>query len=337
MFFKRRRNRDEDEDWGWDDGWEYDDEYALEENGRFPSIKRITLVLPLLLAIMLCGRLVYFRRSAPSTAARVYAPIEEYDPDTMASLMLDLINASRAENGLTAVNWDKTAASAGRLHAEDMVEYDYFSHWNREGLGPEHRYAQAGGQDAVMENLHSFFYTYDDGRAAPIENWQEVIQNAEIGLMNSPGHRANILDPAHTNVGIGMAYNPETGQFRLAQEFTNQYVQIVQPIPVEVELGDVVVVNGRITNNNISNILLDLSHEPFPDSMSIEELDATNTYSSAVESVKTVAVSADFDEQVVVGGGGAGFYHIRIFGDLPTGQALLMDRIITVRSLKFCE
>ncbi len=254
------------------------------------------------------------------------------DVPVLQQQMLALVNGARVANGLFPVAWDETAVSAATLHAQDMAQHNYFSHWNQEGLGPEHRYMLIGGEHVVMENLHSFFYTYEDGRAAPITNWQEVIQNAHDGLMNSPGHYANIMDPAHTHVGIGMAYNAETGQFRLAQEFTNQYVQLVQPIPVEVELGDVVVVNGRITSNNISNILLNLSYEPFPDSMTIKELDATSTYSSVAESVKTIAISAEFDERIVIDkGGGTGFYHIRIFGDLPTGQALLMDRIIMVR------
>lgn len=255
----------------------------------------------------------------------------DYDPDRLAAMMLDLVNTARQANGQSTVGWDETAVSAANLHAHDMVQDSYFSHWNLDGWGPEHRYAQVGGEDVVMENLHAFSYTYDDGRAAPIENWQEVIQNAQIGLMNSPGHRANILDPAHTHVGIGMAYNPETGQFRLAQEFTNQYVQLTQPIPIEVGVGDVVVVNGRIANNNVSNILLDLSYESFPESMTAEELDATSTYSSRAESVNTIAVSAEFEEEIIIGEYGVGFYHIRIFGDLPTGQSLLMDRIVRVR------
>lgn len=254
-----------------------------------------------------------------------------YDPTALAAYMVLLVNQARADNGLASVKWDETAMESGRLHAEDMAVENYFSHWNQKGLGPEHRYMLIDGQHVVMENLHAFSYTYDDGRGAPIEDWNEVIQNAHDGLMNSPSHYANIMDPAHTHIGIGMAYNPEAGQFRLAQEFTNQYVELFQPIPDEVKNGDMVVVNGRVANNNISNILLDLSYEPFPESMTIEELDATSTYSSRAESVNTIVISADFDERIVIGvGDDAGFYHIRIFGDLPTGQALLMDRIVTV-------
>ena len=246
--------------------------------------------------------------------------------------MHDLINEARAAEELAQLDWDMTATLAATLHAQDMVQHTYFSHWNQEGLGPEHRYMFVDGQHTVMENIHALSYTYDDGRPAPIENWQEVIQNAHNGLMNSPGHYANIMDPAHTHVGIGMAYNPETGQFRLVQMFTNQYVQLVQPIPAEMALGSVVVVNGRISSSDVTNILLNLAYEPFPTPMTREELDATSTYASRAESLKTVAVSSEFNEHITINGvGEPGFYHIRIFGDLPTGQALLMERIITVR------
>jgi len=256
----------------------------------------------------------------------------DYDPERLAAMMLELVNNARQANGLSAVGWDEMAVLAADLHTQDMVQYNYFSHWNQDGLGPEHRYMLIGGQDVVMENLHAFSYTYDDGTGAPVENWQEVIQNAHIGLMNSPGHYANIMDPAHTHVGIGMAYDEETGQFRLAQEFTNQYVSLIQPIPVQAVVEQEIVVSGSIASNTISNILLDLAYEPFPPSMIREELDATSTYSSRAESVNTIAMLAEFSEAVVIPpDGDIGFYHIRIFGDLPTGQALLMDHIVAVR------
>ena len=251
--------------------------------------------------------------------------------ESLQQQMLKLINQARVVEGLNTVDWDEVATESGRLHSEDMVQFNYFSHWNQEGLGPEHRYMLLGGKHAVMENLHAFSYTYNDGRGAPIEDWNEVIQNAHNGLMNSPGHYANIMDPAHTHVGIGIAYNHDTGQFRLAQEFTNQYVQIVQPIPTRAALGEEIVVNGRILPSNLSNILLNLAYEPFPTPMSRDELDATSTYRSRAESIDTIAIPTEFDEVITISTSGeSGFYHIRIFGDLPTGQALLMNRIITV-------
>jgi hypothetical protein len=188
-----------------------------------------------------------------------------------------------------------------------------------------------GGQHAVMENLHAFSYTYDNGQGAPIESWPEVIQNAHTGLMNSPGHRANILDPAHTHVGIGMAYNPQTGQFRLAQEFTNQYTRLEQPLPRQAQPADTITVRGQFVGNNLSGFLLQLAYEPFPQPMSLEELAQTNTYSSAAVDVETRRIDQSFAEIVPLPPGQPGFYHIRLFADINSQQALVLNHVLEVR------
>lgn len=260
-------------------------------------------------------------------------PAEERTPPHISLLqqqMLEDINEARSAAGLSPVAWDPTATTAGQSHAADMAAYNYFSHWNREGLGPDHRYTLAGGRHAVMENLHTFSLTYEDGRGAPIDDWEEVIRNAQTGLMNSPGHRANILDPAHTHVGIGMAYDAATGQFRLAQEFTNQYVQLEAPLPLQAGTGDSVMLNGRIPQENISNVLLNLAYEPFPTPLSLEQLAQTNVYASAAESIETWRGDLTFQRTVTLGET-PGLYHLRVFADIFGEQALILDHIIEVR------
>lgn len=243
-----------------------------------------------------------------------------------------LINEARVEQGLSQLAWDIAAALSGQLHAEDMAQYNYFSHWNRDGLGPDLRYAQTGGQHAVVENIHAFSSTYENGQSASIEDWTTVIQNAHTGLMNSSGHRANILDPVHTHVGIGLAYNPETGQVRLAEEFTNQYVTLTQLLPVQASLGDTVTLSGQFRGGNISNVILSLAYEPFPVPISLADLARTGTYSSAAEGVETwpgdlifnLALTLNYRQQ-------PGYYHVRVFADIDGDQALVLDHVIAVR------
>ncbi len=369
MAFWRKKNEFDDEYWDLDDDdWLLDDEeWPRQSNNRWQFV-----LVGIVLLVVLCGvgwflKGVFVDDTVPTSASGPDAlptnvvgsvsgrivptqqsatngvintdspqtnnPVDVYDPDVLAVWMLDMINTDRVVNGLAPVALDQTATFAGTLHSKDMLQNNYFSHWNLDGLGPEHRYSQIGGEHTVMENLHAFSYTYSNGSGAPIDNWQEVIENAQIGLMNSPGHRDNILDPAHTHVGIGMAYEPATGEFRLAQEFTNQYVTLNQTIPDQVELGDEIVVNGRLPSPDVSNILLDLAYEPFPEPMSHDELNQTNTYMARAQSINTIRLAAEFDEVVAIDtSGDPGFYHIRIFGDLATGQALLMDRVITVQT-----
>lgn len=252
-----------------------------------------------------------------------------YDPAALGAYMLRLINADRAAYGLAPVAWDETAALAGARHAEDMVAQGYFSHWSTDGLGPDHRYSLLGGEHAAMENLHALAYTYNDGRGAPIENWASVIEQAQAGLMLSTGHRANILDPAHTHVGIGMAYDPLSGEFRLAQEFTNQYVTLSVSPPVEAPAGSTIRVAGRFADGPFTNFILNLAYEPWPEPMTPDELNATYTYRSAAESRDGRLVDRAFDESLTLGE--PGLYHVRLFVDLPTGQALVVDRLLEVR------
>lgn len=265
----------------------------------------------------------------PATASPGKPAPGAYDPAVLGAYMLRLINADRAAYGLAPVAWDETAALAGASHAEDMVAQGYFSHWNTAGLGPDHRYSLHGGEHSAMENLHALAYTYDDGRGAPIEDWASVIEQAQAGLMLSTGHRANILDPAHTHVGIGMAYDPVSGEFRLAQEFTNQYATLTAPPPTEAAAGSAIRVAGRFADGPFTNFILSLAHEPWPEPMTPDELNATNTYRSAAESRDGRLVDRAFDETLTLGE--PGLYHVRLFVDLPSGQALVVDRLVEVR------
>lgn len=192
-------------------------------------------------------------------------PDEDFFPPDMPllrSLMLDAINKDRARARLAPVRWDEMASLAGQLHAEDMLRNDYFSHWDLYGYGPDHRYALIGGTDVVAENIHMFWQRYDNGDPVPFSDWEQIIKNAEESLMNSPGHRKNILTPAHTHVGVGIAYDAEKGEMRLSQEFINHYLEI-DPLPHEIHLDDVVVISGRSLLGE-KKLLVNLAYQPFP-------------------------------------------------------------------------
>lgn len=256
-------------------------------------------------------------------------PAFVYNPQVLQWQMLTLINQDRQDHSLNPVEWDESAAQVGAAHAADMLANGYFSHWNTQGWGPDHRYSFAGGQHAVMENLHTFSYTYPDGRGAPVEDWEAVMGQAQEGLMNSPGHRANILDPAHTHVGIGMAYDAVSGQFYLAQEFTNQYVTLVENLPLNAEPGSHLLLRGEINGENLSQLLFSLAYEPFPVLLSPQELAQRSTYVSAAQSIEVQALDMVFDEVVILGNQ-PGLYHVRLFVDIAGEQALVMDHVVWV-------
>lgn len=103
--------------------------------------------------------------------------------------MLVLVNQARAEEGLKALQADPEATEVARAHSRDMLAGGYFSHVSPQGKTPFDRLRDGGVRfRAAGENL------------ALARN----VEMAHQGLMNSPGHRANILRPAFGRVGIGI-------------------------------------------------------------------------------------------------------------------------------------
>lgn len=125
-------------------------------------------------------------------------------PDLEAQ-MLVLVNREREAAGLKPLAPDPELTQVARAHSTDMFERGYFAHVSPEGLSPFDRMKDAGVTFRTAgENL----------ALAP------TLQLAHTGLMNSPGHRANILRPEFGRLGIGIM----DGGFRgimVSQEFRN--------------------------------------------------------------------------------------------------------------------
>jgi len=109
-------------------------------------------------------------------------------PD-LESRMLELVNAERAQAGLQPLKPDADSTQVARAHAADMFARGYFSHVTPDGQDPFDR----------MRRAQVRYLTAGENLAlAP------TLPMAHQGLMNSPGHRANILRPAFGRVGIGI-------------------------------------------------------------------------------------------------------------------------------------
>ena len=261
----------------------------------------------------------------------VSEPDETYNEAALGAQMLALVNQSRAEEGLSPVEWDAFAASVATAHAQDMAENQYFSHWDMQGYGPDIRYALAGGSELVMENISTYYEYYSNNTPKQLENFDQLVIEAHEGLMDSPGHRKNIMDPHHTHVGIGFAYNPETGYFFVAQEFLNRYIVLDDALDSG-SAGQVISFSGNLLSN-ATEPLLNIAYEPFPAPMSQEELNRTATYSSAAEFLKAYNPTSlledrfSFEFQL---GYDPGFYHVRIWVDLDGEMVQVINDIIVV-------
>ncbi|RSD25947.1 serine protease [Mesobacillus subterraneus] len=109
--------------------------------------------------------------------------------------LFDLTNASRVNNGLGILGWDDQVRETARKHSADMAEKKYFSHTNLEGQSPFDRMAEdeitfsVAGENLAFGQFSSIF--------------------AHEGLMNSLGHRENILKPDFELLGVGVAFGPK--------------------------------------------------------------------------------------------------------------------------------
>lgn len=119
--------------------------------------------------------------------------------------MLQLLNQERTQRGLAPLKADPELTKVARAHSNDMFARGYFSHYTPEGKDPFDR----------MKAAHIKFLTAGENLALG-----QTLEICHEGLMNSPGHRANILQPAYGRVGIGIL----DGGFRglmISQEFRN--------------------------------------------------------------------------------------------------------------------
>jgi uncharacterized protein YkwD len=144
----------------------------------------------------------------PDSNERVTLPftVEKSRPrPDLEKQMLDLVNKERVANGLNPLAPDPELTEVARKHSADMFARGYFAHDTPEGLSPFDRMRQANVRFATAgENL----------ALAP------TIPVAHNGLMNSPGHRANILRREFGRVGIGVMDAGMRG-LMISQEFRN--------------------------------------------------------------------------------------------------------------------
>lgn len=112
---------------------------------------------------------------------------------TLEWRLLQHLNRARKKEHLSTLMMQNDLRKVARGHSRDMAKKDYFSHTNLQGKSPNDRLKKARIGEAVSgENL------------AKIGGFAFPADRAHMGLMNSPGHRANILNNSYNCVGIGV-------------------------------------------------------------------------------------------------------------------------------------
>ncbi|MFC1435917.1 CAP domain-containing protein [Streptacidiphilus sp. N1-3] len=107
------------------------------------------------------------------------------------SQILDLVNAQRAKNGCGALTASKPLDTLAQNFSEEMAVRNFFDHTDPDGKSPWDRAKVLGITNLGGENIAMGQQTADDVMTA----W-----------MNSPGHRANILNCTYHSLGVGVYY-----------------------------------------------------------------------------------------------------------------------------------
>ena len=140
-----------------------------------------------------------------------------------SSLLVDLTNKDRSEAGYPELTVNPLLEQAAQLKADDMVEKSYFAHTSPEGVTPWFWFKQAG---------YNFRYA-GENLAVGFEDSTDVNE----GWLNSPSHKANIVNSHFTEIGIatkeGM-YNGKKTTF-VVQLFGSPEVIAPEPKPVLVQ------------------------------------------------------------------------------------------------------
>lgn len=119
-------------------------------------------------------------------------PYRANSEEDFATQVVVLVNSERAGEGCLPLSIDARLTDAALGHSQDMALNDFFSHTGSDGSSPWERMVAAGYQfSAAAENIAA-------GYATP-----EVVVD---GWMNSPLHRANILNCSLEDTGVGYIY-----------------------------------------------------------------------------------------------------------------------------------
>ena len=146
-----------------------------------------------------------------------------------------MTNAARSEQGLAPLRWDDSLAQAARAHADLMLQTGQFSHQLPGEAALPVRAAQAGAHfQTIAENIA-------EGPGV------DSIQNS---WMNSPPHRANILDPNLNAVGFAVVGH---GSYFYAVADFSRAVPMLSFDEVESAVGKLLLARGIQSGGSVQD------------------------------------------------------------------------------------
>jgi uncharacterized protein YkwD len=112
----------------------------------------------------------------------------------LEEMTLCLVNYERARHDLAPLARNSLLDFASRAHSADIVERQFWSHVNPDGIDPGARMAFAGYDVTTHATGENIVYGRRKDLAFMVDGW-----------MRSPGHRRNILSRSFHEIGVGVA------------------------------------------------------------------------------------------------------------------------------------
>jgi len=163
----------------------------------------------------------------------------------METDFIERVNDARRAQGLPALIVRESLIAPARFHSLDMAYNDFFGHYSPAGRHAADRIAAFDRTliaDFTAENVATESHKCTDGagRSVPCGPAQsrapyETLRHLHKGLMDSPGHRANILSEHATSIALGVVRR-ENGVF-VTQLFANAAGELIEPAPLRANAG----------------------------------------------------------------------------------------------------
>jgi len=147
---------------------------------------------------------------------------EKRSVSTLEQLIHQDINRVRKKYNLPIFKWTFDVAKVARKHSKDMGTKNYFAHENKKGklVADRLKVARVSFR-ACGENIFKCL------------NCPDVVKKAVLEWMDSPGHRANILNKTFTEAGVGIYKHPDNNEYYVTQNFIKRALTLI-PKPKEI-------------------------------------------------------------------------------------------------------
>ncbi|MEA2418294.1 MAG: hypothetical protein QOE60_500 [Thermoleophilaceae bacterium] len=162
----------------------------------YPFPRRLALVLAIVAGALTAAPAAFAEQACPAANA---TPASASKREILRATLCTL-NRERSHYGLRRLTLNKKLSRAARRHARDMAERNYFSHDTLGGGTFVDRIRHEG----YLKDARSWVVGENLGWGSHAYSRPGVIMRM---WMNSPGHRANILNASFKEIGIGLAYD----------------------------------------------------------------------------------------------------------------------------------